>query len=121
MAGDSEETPPRKAYISIRVALLKMKTKLFRLSSPMSRGEEALLLGMDRMDWNELGENVSGVCRAWTKRERWIKCQLASALGTALALVRPFRGPEHGPISPEQSSLDLMKNNSRIRSCGNTE
>ena len=47
------------------------------------------------------GEILSGVCRSLTKRERWMDCQLASALGTALAVIGPFDGPEHGQTSPE--------------------
>ena len=44
------------------------------------------------MDWNEHGEILSGSCRTLTERERRMDCQLASALGTALAVIGPLTG-----------------------------
>ena len=70
----------------------------------MSSGERRFCQGWIGMSRAKTRINLSGVCRAWPKRERWMKCQLASALGAALALIGPFDGPEHGPKSSERSS-----------------
>ena len=76
------------------------------------------------------------------KEKGWIKCQLASALGAALAVIRPFQGPERGAKSSEHCSrshysltdLQYLKRALRdlpdtlpadqflrLRSCGNLE
>ena len=44
------------------------------------------------MDWNEHGEFLSGICRTLTNKERRMDCQLASALGIALAVIGPLTG-----------------------------